>query len=193
MRIFHQENFPRYHGKVICHMTDAKTGETQLYWEKDNIVTRDAGIQMARLMADNTEPNFGAYMLAVGTGATGAVLAPDAPDDRQRKLNAELERKSFSSVTFRDASGNAVAYYTNIVDFTTNFSEAEAVGPLNEMGIISPISSNPSTTNPNPNSFPTYDTTVDVSLYDVLLNYLTYSVISKPSGSNLAFTWRFTF
>lgn len=132
-------------------------------------------------------------MLAVGTGATGALLSPNAPDPRQRKLNAEISRKSFSLTSFRDSGGNAVAYPTNVVDFTCTFDESEAVGPLNEMGLISPISQNPLITNPNPNSFPTRDTTLNLALYDILVNYLTFSVISKPSTARLSLTWRITF
>jgi hypothetical protein len=81
------------------------------------VITLDAGILAAILFRDPSS-RFGVYMLAVGTGATGAILSPDAPDARQRKLNAEIARKPFSSTTFRDASGNAVAIPTNIVDYT---------------------------------------------------------------------------
>ena len=194
MHLFHQDTFLRpREGLVIFEMTDAETGEVLEYWEKKNLITRDAGILAARLFKDNAEPNFGLYMLTVGTGATGALLNPDAPDDRQRKLNAEISRKAFSSVTFRDSGGVASSIPTNIVDFTTAFGASEAVGPLNEMGLISPISSNPATTNPNLQSFPNYDPTIDISLYDVLVNYLTFSVISKPAGANLTLTWRLTF
>jgi hypothetical protein len=79
------------------------------------------------------------------------------------------------------------------VDFTCTFDEGEAVGPLNEMGILSTISSNPLVTNPNPNSFPTRDTTVDLTIYDILVNYLTFSVLSIPATARLSITWRITF
>lgn len=161
--------------------------------EKKNIIVRDASLLVARLCKDPLEPNFGIYMLAVGTGATGSLLAPDAPDVKQRKLNNEIERKAFSSTVFRDADGNAVSYPTNVVDFTTEFLPSEAVGPLNEMGLISPISSNPAVTNPNPNSFPTYDPTVDVTNYDILVNYLTFGVITKTNTFRMVVTWRLTF
>jgi hypothetical protein len=162
-------------------------------WHRHNIITLDASILIARLCKDPSEPAHGINMLAVGSGATGALLSPDAPDNRQRKLNAELARKAFTTTVFRDGSGNAVAYPTNIVDFVTTFSEGEAVGPLNEMGLLSTISSNPSVTNPNPNSFPTRNTTVDLADYDTLVNYLTFPVVSKRSTSTLTWTWRLTF
>lgn len=180
-------------GEVFLEMRDAATGALLHAEHKKNIITLDAGIQAARLFKDPAEPSNGINMLAVGTGATGAVLSPNAPDNRQRKLNAEIARKAFTSTTFRDSLGNAVSYPTNIVDFTCTFGEAEAVGPLNEMGLMCTISDNPLTTNANPNTFPTRDTTVDLSEYDVMVNYLCFSVVSKPSTAVLTITWRLTF
>jgi hypothetical protein len=178
-------------GEVFIRMDDA---DGVLHESRhDNVITLDAGIQAARYFKDPAEPANGANMLAVGTGATGAILTPDAPDSRQRKLNAEIERKAWSSTTFRDASGNAVAIPTNIVDFTVVYDEAEAVGPLNEMGILSTVSDNPLIKNDNPNVYPTRDVTVDVSSLDVLINYLTFGVITKPSTARLTITWRITF
>ena len=100
---------------------------------------------------------------------------------------------SFASTTFRNPDGVAVSYPTNVVDFTTTFGEAEAVGPLNEMGLVSTVSDNPTVLNPNPNAYPTYDATLDITEYDVLLNYLTFSVVTKPSTAILTITWRLTF
>lgn len=183
----------KVHGRVMFDMRDGKTGEMLLSTERDNVVTLDASVLAARLFRDPSEPVHGINMLAIGSGATGALLSPNIADNRQRKLNAELARKGFTSTLFRDSVGNAVAYPTNIVDFTTSYAEAEAVGPLNEMGLMSTISNNTATRNPNPNSFPTRDTTVDLSDYDTLVNYLTFPVISKPSTAVLSITWRLTF
>jgi len=193
MHFKYGETVEKPKGTFIFHMEDAETGEVLAHWEKENVITLDAGIQSARLYKDNSEPNHGINMLAVGTGATGALLSPDAPNAAQRKLNAEIERKAFSSSTFRTAAGVAVAYPTNIVDFTTTYGVGEAVGPLNEMGLLNTISDNPATTNPNPNTYPTYDATLDITTYDVLCNYLTFSVCSKPSTAVLTLTWRLTF
>jgi hypothetical protein len=180
------------HGRFIFDLRDL-SGRQLAYFEKDNLIVLDAGIQAARLFKDPLEPSNGINMLAVGTGATGALLSPDTADPRQRKLNAEIARKGFSSSSFRDSGGTAVSYPTNIVDFTTTFGEAEAVGALNEMGVISTISDNPSTTNPNPETFPSYTNTLDISGYDVQINYLTFGVVVKPSASILTITWRLSF
>lgn len=180
-------------GEVFLRMTDARTGEVLLDEHRKNIITLDTGVLAAILLRDPSSRTHGINMLAVGTGATGPLLSPDAPDNRQRKLNAEIARKPFSSTTFRDDSGNAVAYPTHIVDFTATFGEAEAVGPITEMGLQSTLSANPSIVNTNPNTFPTRDTTVDLSDYDILVNYLTLAVCSKPSTAILTITWRLSF
>lgn len=184
-------------GSFIFDMRDAETDEQLVYWESPNIIVRDAGILAARLFRDSTEPNPGVNnglkMLAVGTGATGSILNPDAPQVTQRALNVELARKAFSSTVFRNLDGIAVSIPTNIVDFTTTFSESEAVGALNEMAVMSPFSSNPAVTNPILNGPANYDPTIDVSSLDLLANYLTFPVISKPSTAILSITWRLTF
>lgn len=184
-------------GRFIIEMVDAESGEVLRHFEKDNVITLDGGILAARLFKDSLDPNSGQSngltMLAVGTGATGAPLAPDAPSTGQRKLNNEIARKTFASVTFRDSNGAAVAYPTNIVDFTTTFGESEAVGTLNEMGLLSTFSLNPAVTNPINNGPSDYDATIDVTGSDLLANYLTFSVITKPATAILSITWRLSF
>jgi hypothetical protein len=184
-------------GDVLFEMRDARSGDLQLERELRNVVTLDAGLLVARLMKDPQEPAHGINMLGVGTGAPGAVLNPDAPSNEQRQLNNEIARKPFSETTFRDSNGAAVAIPTNVVDFTTIYGESEAVGPLNEMGLLSTISNNTATINNNPNfagnGGQAYDPSIDVTNYDILVNYLTFSVISKPVTSILTITWRLTF
>lgn len=184
-------------GRIFVEMHDAVTGELQLEREIKNVVTLDASLEVARLMKDPQEPAHGINMLGVGTGAPGAILNPDAPSNEQRRLNNEIARKSFSETTFRDSNGAAVAIPTNVVDFTTIYGESEAVGPLNEMGLLSTISDNTAIINNNPNfagnGGQAYDPTIDVANYDVLVNYLTFSVITKPATSILTITWRLTF
>jgi hypothetical protein len=182
-------------GEVFIKMEDA-TG-TLMDKHYDNIITLDAGILAARLFKNSLDPvttkSNGLNMLAVGTGATGAILSPDAPQDTQRALNNEIARKSFSSTTYRTSGGSAVSYPTNIVDFTVSFSASEAVGALNEMGLLYTVSSDPNTTNPVENGPDDYDDTLDVTGKDIMINYLTFPVISKPNTAVLSITWRLTF
>lgn len=179
-------------GEVFIEMVDVPSGVVLHKEHRKNVITLDAGVLVAILLRDPDSRTHGLNMLAVGTGATGALLSPDAPDPKQRKLNAEIARKPWTSVTFRDVDGNAVAIPTNIVDFTCTFDEGEAVGPLNEMGILSTISANPATLNPNPDAYPNRDVTRDLTQYDILGNYLSFSVISKPNTARLTITWRIT-
>ena len=192
LALTHTTALPPATGEVFIEMVDGATGEVLHKEHRKNVITLDAGILVAVLLRDPDSRTHGFNMLSVGTGAEGALLSPNAPDPRQRRLNAEIARKPWSSTTFRDANGDAVAIPTNIVDYTCTFDEGEAVGPLNEMGIQSTISANPAITNPNPNVFPNRDVTVDLSLLDILGNYLTFSVISKPNTARLTITWRIT-
>jgi len=194
----YQESFAHLKkGQVFIELKDARTGRILESREEHNLLTLDAGILSARLAKDSQEPNSGVnnglVMLGVGTGATGNILSPDAPLDTQRKLNNEIQRKAFSQTQYRNADGVAVAYPTNIVDFTATFSESEAVGPLNEMGLMYTASTNPSVTNPINNGPTNYDPTIDVTGYDLMANYLTFSVVTKPATAILSLTWRCTF
>jgi hypothetical protein len=178
-------------GTFIFDMRDAETGEQLHYFEKKNIITRDAGIAAAsHFKGDLTG---GLKMLAVGTGATGALLSPDAPQAEQRALNNEIQRKAFSSTTYRNADGVAVSYPTNIVDYTATFAESEAVGALNEMALVVPASINPAVRNPILNGPTDYDATIDVRDFDLIVNYLTFACIAKPATAVLSLTWRLTF
>ena len=169
--------------------------ERELVLEKTNIYTLDGGVLAGMLFSGVSRP---INMLAVGIGASGLSNSPDIADNRQRRLNSELERKTFSSVVYRDTQGQVSAVPTNVVDFTTVFENTEAVGALTEMGLLSTVDANPVNTNPLEDAnglvvFPSRDTTLDLGNFDVLVNYLTFPVINKPSGSVLAITWRLTF
>jgi hypothetical protein len=182
-------------GDVFLKLRNAYTGALEYEWERRNLVVRDASILIARLVKDSLEPPHGAFVLAVGTGDTGwDPMNPPAPTDTQRALYAELTRKTFSDTQFVTTGGSPVAYPTKTVDFTTIYTESEAVGPLVEMGLIGGnISTNMSVKNPYSPPNGTYDDTVDLTTYETLLNYLTFPIITKPATSTLSITWRLTF
>ncbi len=184
-------------GEFLLTVTDSESGEELTHFRRRQVITLDAGLLVARLLKDPEEPSNGMNMLGVGSGALGPILQPDAPTNEQRSLQNEIARKPFSDTTFRDANGAAVAIPTNVVDFTTIFGEGEAVGPLNEMGVLSTISDNVLVHHDNPNRAgqggEPYDPAIDTANYDVLCNYLTFGVVTKPIKSILTITWRFTF
>lgn len=185
-------------GTYIIHLTDIATGKVLDHREQSNIVTLDGGILVAILLGSGPTPVLpsqrGLTMLAVGTGATGPLLNPDAPDPRQRKLNSELWRKAFTVRQFRNSTGGAVSYPTNVIDFTATFGAGEAEGPLNEMGLLRTITLGPTPGTPIAPApvFPAYDPTVDLTNFDLLANYTTFSVVTKPANSLLTITWRLT-
>lgn len=162
-------------------------GKEEIVLDKKNIYTLDGGILAAMLFSGQVGVGP-VNKLAVGTGYSGDQNSPDLADNRQRKLRIELARKSFSSVVYRNADGTESSVPTNVVDLTTVFNESEAVGGLVEMGLIAEQG-----VVANPDVFPTRDTTLNLTSYDVLVNYLTFPVINKPAGAVLALTWRLTF
>jgi hypothetical protein len=195
-----QEDFRSggYHirGDVFIEVRDGKTGELQERRELLNLVVLDASILIARLMKDNSEPPHGVFCLAVGTGQIGwNPMSPPAATNTQRSLWSELARKTFASTNFVDQNGIPASYPTHVVDFTTTFAEAEAVGPLDEMGLLggNNVNSNLSIRNPVTPANGPYDPTVNLTNFDTLVNYLTFPVINKPATSTMTIVWRLTF
>jgi hypothetical protein len=182
-------------GDVSMTLIDGLSGEVTLKREKKNLIVKDASILVARLMKDSQEPPHGAFALAVGTGDTGwNPMSPPAPTNTQRSLYSELTGKTFSNTQFIVPSGVPTAYPTNVVDFTTVFTESEAVGPLVEMGLIGGnVDSNLSIRNPVTPANGVYDPTVDLTTRETLLNYLSFACINKPATSRLEIVWRLTF
>jgi hypothetical protein len=195
----HTDGVMSLKGTYIIELTDADTGKVLDHREQSNIVTLDGGVLVALLLASGsglsrTASQQGLTMLAVGTGATGPLLNPDAPDPRQRKLNSELWRKELTVRQFRNATGGAVSYPTNVVDFTATFGAGEAEGPLNEMGLLRTITLGPTPGTPITPApvFPAYDPTIDLTVADILANYTVMGVCVKPPNSLLTITWRLT-
>jgi len=192
---FEEPKAVKIRGDVFLTVRNGSTGAVEYEWEKRNLVVQDASILIARLVKDNQEPPKAAFVLAVGTGDTGwDPMNPPAPTDTQRALYAELTRKTFSNTEFVTTGGVPVAYPTKTVDFTTIYTESEAVGPLVEMGLVGGnIDTNLSIKNPySPPNGP-YDPTVDLTNYETLINYLTFPVVNKPATSTLEIVWRLTF
>ncbi len=196
-----EDTYRGIRGEIFWVLTNTTTGEVSQGHYK-NIVTLDASILIARLMkgtgtpvAHQSEPSFGIFALAVGTGDVSWNLQnPPPATNTQRSLFNELSRKAIASTNFINQDGTIAGVPTNVVDFTTTFSESEAVGPIVEMGLLGgDISTNMAVRNPvlPPNGL--YDPTVDLVGLDTLVNYLTFPVINKPATSTLSWTWRITF
>ena len=196
VRASNEEDFRRYiRGDVFIELRDGATGALQERRELLNLVVLDASILLARLMKNSQEPPHGIFALAMGTGQAGwNPMSPPAATNTQRSLWSELARKTFASTNFIDQNGIPVSYPTHVVDFTTTYAEAEAVGPLVEMGLIGGnVNSNLSIRSPVTPANGPYDPTVDLTVYETLVNYLTFPVINKPATSTLTIVWRLTF
>jgi len=183
-------------GDVFLRLYDGPVAPANLYEEHEhrNLIVLDASILIARLLKDNQEPPKGIFALAVGTGDVGWDLqAPPAATNTQRALYSEITRKTFSQTQFIDSGGSPTAIPTNVVDFTTVFTEAEAVGPLVEMGLIGGnIDTNMAVKNPVSPPNGAYDPLVDLTTKETLVNFLTFAVVNKPATSTLEIVWRIT-
>ena len=95
------------------------------------------------------------------------------------RLVGELFRKAFTSWAFVDENDTVSVAPTNILKLTTTFMEAEAVGPLTEMGIY---------------GFNAEDWD-DGAGKDtgILFNHKVFPVWNKDGSSRLTVTWRLTF
>ena len=197
VRAAYEEDFGRNYirGDVFITLRDGRTNEIQEERELRNLVVLDASILIARLMKNSQEPPHGIFALAIGTGDVGwNPMAPPAPTNTQRALYSELARKTFANTQFIDAGAVPTAIPTNVVDFTTTYAEAEAVGPLVEMGLIGGnVNLNLSIKNPVLPANGPYDPLVDLTTKDTLVNYLTFAVINKPPTSTLTIVWRLSF
>jgi len=188
-------------GEIFWEMCDTTTGQVTRGKLK-NIVTLDASILIARFMkgtgtstAHLSEPSFGVFALAVGTGDVGWNLQnPPVATNTQRSLFNEIARKAVASTSFITSTGTVSGVPTNVVDFITTFAESEAVGPLAEMGLLGgDINTNMAIRNPVLPANGPYNPTVNLVGLDTLVNYLTFPVINKPATSTLSWTWRLTF
>lgn len=169
--------FGQLHGEIIITLKNPDGAEEIRNYK--NIIVNVASALMAELMSRDgsiARPYVpGAQVLAVGTGGLGWDLQnPPVATVSQTQLENELDRNIFSDVTYVDGLGVPTITRTNIVDFSTTFGPSEANGALVEMGLFGGTNS-----------------TAAVS--GTMLNYKTFPVLNKASGSTLTIVWRLTF
>ena len=142
---------------------------------KENIIVDGAGVLLARLLKNNTEPVNGIYCLAVGTGDNlWNPMNPPAPVGTETTLFAELARVAIQSSRFiTPILGTVSPTPTNIIDLDFEFPEGVATGPLVELGLFGG------------------DATLAVNS-GTQVTYKTYAVINKPASSSFVFTYRLT-
>ncbi|MDF2533952.1 MAG: hypothetical protein K0R18_109 [Bacillales bacterium] len=150
--------------------------------EFKNLIVNSASTLMAQRLAPSsststvTPGNFianGLQYLAVGQGVQESgqsgfdFMNPQPAAVTNVKLRDELFRKTFTSWSFIDqGTGASVSSATNIVQVVTTFLEAEAVGPIVEMGLY------------GGNATATKDS-------GFMFNYKTFPVWNKPADARL--------
>lgn len=142
---------------------------------QDNIIVNTASVLIARLLKDPTEPDAGISYLGVGSGNDAwDPFDPPAPTTSQTLLEDEFYRKAISKSTFVDPqTGEPTTVPTNIVDYATSFSEAEAVGPIMELALFGGEAT--STLNTG-----------------TMLNWRTFPVLNKTNAMTLTIIFRIT-
>lgn len=198
LRVVDSDSYRGIRGEIFWEMRNPKTGEVRrghMY----NVVTNDASVLLARLLrsssvAHQSEPNYGVLALALGSGDVGwDPQRPPPATPTQRSLYNEVARKVIASSSFVTPDGQVSPVPTNVVDFTTTFTESEAVGSLMEMGLIGgDASSNMSLRSPVLPANGAYDPSTSVIGKDALVNYKTFKVVNKAPGWTLSWTWRLT-
>lgn len=140
-----------------------------------NLIVNKASVLMAKRMRPGASWGAGITHLEVGTGVgTGNTQAPEAESASQTTLRSPLARKDITAWTYIDSSGNPTETETNVVEFSVNFTENEAIGALVEMGLFGGDASNTLGTG-------------------YMFNYKVFSVWNKQAGMQLTVTWRITF
>jgi hypothetical protein len=149
-----------------------------------NIIVNTASILISRLLKDPGEAGSGISYLAVGTGDRRPVSEggwnlqdPPAPTTSANFLVGESFRKGIgiNDTSFIDPeTGDPTSTATNIVDYSITFNEAEAVGPIVEMGLFGG-----SGANSNSNT-------------GTMMNWRTFPVINKTNSMTLTVIFRIT-
>jgi hypothetical protein len=140
-----------------------------------NLIVTKASVFMAKRMRGGTSWGAGIGYLEVGTGVgSGTTQSPQAESAAQTALRTPLLRKAITSWTCLDTDGDPTASDTNVVQYTTTFTEAEAIGAIVEMGMFG---GDATTTNGS----------------GFMFNYKVFPVINKDDTMQLTIVWKVTY
>lgn len=140
-----------------------------------NLIVSKASQLMAKRMKPGASWGAGITHLEVGTGfGTGSTQAPQVESVSRTTLRVPLARKAITAWTYLDTAGQPTAEETNVLQLTTTFTEAEAIGAIVEMGL--------------------FGGDADVALSSgYMFNYKVFPVWNKQSGMQLTVMWKLTF
>lgn len=143
-----------------------------------NLIVNKASTFVAKRMRPDASWGAGITHLELGTGVgTGTTQNPQPEVNTQTALRTPLARKAITSWTYLDSNGNPTASETNVIQLTTNFTEAEAIGAIVEMGLFGG------------------DATLTLGS-GYMYNYKVFPVWNKVStggGMKLTVVWKLTF
>jgi hypothetical protein len=171
--IRYQEEAKKLKGELFLFLKE--NGKIIKTIHQSNIIVNTASILIARLLKDNTEPAAGISYLAVGSGNDNwDPFDPPAPTTSQCLLENELFRTNISASTFVDPqTAEPTSVATNIVDYATSFSEAQAVGPIMELALFGGEATS----------------TINTG---TMINWRTFPVINKTNAMTLTIIFRIT-
>lgn len=167
------EETPSLKGKLFLKAYEG--GELVYEYESPNVIVNTASVLIARLLKDSSEPTAGISYLAVGSGnSSWDLFDPPAPTTSQTRLENEFYRKAVDYKTFvHPETGEPTTSQTNIVDYSTSFSEAQAVGPIVEMSLFGG------------------DATAELNT-GTMVNWRTFPVVNKTASMTLTVIFRIT-
>lgn len=179
-------------GHIRVYTETHSGGIGEYLYEADNVIVTTVKSLFARLMKSSTEPAFGVWGLALGTG--GPWGTPPVETAAQTALVTEVKRKILSSANFVDSNFNPLGAgnYSNIVDFQTTIN-ATTDGLTNvtiqEMGLIGGGSTGVS----NMLTAPYWNPNSPLANSVTLVNYKTLPSLILPANVNIIFSWVITF
>jgi len=140
-----------------------------------NLVVAKASKFMAKRMVPGVSWGAGIGYLELGTGVgTGTTQAPQAEASTQEALRTSLIRNPISAWTYLDGDGAPTATETNVVQYSTTFTELEAIGALVEMGLFGG------------------DATATAGT-GYMFNYKVFAVWNKDDTMQLTIRWEITY
>ena len=159
-------------------------------FDSKNVIVNTVKSLFARLMANSTEPEYGIWGLAIGSGDSGWGNTPPDGLPTQTSLLAETKRKQKSGTRFIDPiTLNPVTGFSEAVEIQTLFNATNdnITSPVREMGLIGG-----GTTIGTPTDMtiaPYWDPVAKNGNSVTLINYKTLPTLTLPAGVDLVFSW----
>lgn len=156
-------------------------------FDEHNVIVTTVKSLFARLMADSSEPAYGVWGLAIGSGDSAWLDNPPAATNTQWQLQNELKRKQRFVTRFLDSLGNPTTAMTTTIEIQTLFNATNdnITGPIREMGLIGGGKSGVT----NMLTAPYWDPLVANPNSVTLINYKTLPTFTMPASIDLVFSW----